>query len=41
MFNAVQYSFKCITHVNFHTVDFTFILNGPLRNIKSRFHCGR
>ena len=39
MCNAVQYSFKCITHVNFHSVDFTFILNGPLRNIKSRFHC--
>jgi hypothetical protein len=23
----------------FHLLDFTFILNGPFRNVNSRFHC--
>jgi hypothetical protein len=25
--------------INFHFHDFTFMLNGPFRNVKSRFHC--
>jgi len=42
MFNAVQhYSsvFNFVSYVQFHFLDFTFILNGLLKNVKCRFHC--
>jgi len=28
-----------VLKINFHSLDFIFILNNPLRKLKSRFHC--
>jgi len=28
-----------VLKINFYSLDFTFILNNPLRKLKSRFHC--